>query len=80
MITGAIDMTTMKVVCAWCGADLGEKDGKGEDGISHGMCDKCFAKVRSRKAKCQPCGEESTGRSAPAQRRRLLKVSRLRES
>jgi len=80
VITGSIDMTTMKVVCAWCGADLGEKDGKGEDGISHGMCDKCFAKVRSRKAKGQPYDEESTGRSAPAQRRRLFKVSRLRES
>ena len=35
-------MTKLKVVCAWCGADMGEKDGEGQEGISHGMCDKCY--------------------------------------
>ena len=35
----------MKVVCAWCGKGIGEKDGKGEEGVSHGMCEECFAKM-----------------------------------
>ena len=32
----------LNIVCAWCGKELGEKDGKGETGTSHGMCDDCF--------------------------------------
>jgi len=51
-------MTTLKVICAWCGAPLGEKDGQGEVGISHGMCQKCFAKVRSQRAKVGPLEEK----------------------
>ena len=35
----------MKVVCAWCDKDMGEKDGKGVEGISHGICEECLAKV-----------------------------------
>jgi putative DNA primase/helicase len=35
-------MTTIKVVCCYCGADLGEKDGQGVEGISHGICDDCI--------------------------------------
>lgn len=33
----------MRVVCAGCGADLGEKpsDSLGEDAISHGICEPC---------------------------------------
>lgn len=26
--------TKLKVVCAWCGADMGEKDGQGQEGVS----------------------------------------------
>ncbi len=37
-------MTILKVVCAWCGKDLGEKDGQGTEGISHGICKDCLAK------------------------------------
>ena len=35
----------MKVVCAWCGKDMGEKDGKGQKGISHGLCNECLYKM-----------------------------------
>jgi len=38
-------MTVIKVVCAWCGKDMGEKDGQGQEGVSHGMCEECGAKV-----------------------------------
>jgi len=33
----------IKIVCAWCGLDMGEKDGEGQAGISHGMCPECLA-------------------------------------
>ena len=35
----------MKIVCAWCGKDMGEKDGKGIEGISHSICPKCLVKL-----------------------------------
>ncbi len=38
----------MKIVCAWCGKDIGEKDGKGEKGVSHGMCEECLAKMEAK--------------------------------
>ena len=50
-------MTILKVVCAWCGADMGEKDGEGEKGLSHGMCDKCYAKERLADFLLQQCEE-----------------------
>ena len=34
----------MKVICAWCGKDMGEKDGKGVEGVSHGICEDCVNK------------------------------------
>lgn len=34
----------MKIVCAWCGKKMGEKDGKGVEGVSHTLCEECFAK------------------------------------
>jgi len=34
----------MKVVCAWCGKELGFKEGNG--GISHGICETCKEKVK----------------------------------
>ena len=30
------------IVCAWCGKKLGEKDGQGVEGTSHGICDSCL--------------------------------------
>jgi len=35
----------VKTVCAWCNKETGEKDGKGIKGISHGMCEECFARL-----------------------------------
>ena len=40
-------MTVIKVVCAWCGKDMGEKDGQGKEGISHGLCEECRAEMAS---------------------------------
>lgn len=34
-------MTKLKIVCAWCGADLGEKDGQGVEGVTGSICQKC---------------------------------------
>ncbi len=34
-----------KVKCAWCGADLGEKEGV--EGISHGICPSCAARLQA---------------------------------
>jgi hypothetical protein len=33
----------IQVVCAWCQKLMGEKPGDG--GVSHGICEGCFAKV-----------------------------------
>lgn len=32
----------MKVICMDCRKDLGEKDGHGVEGVSHGLCDECY--------------------------------------
>ena len=37
----------MKIVCAWCGEEMGEKDGEGIDGVSHSICESCLSKVES---------------------------------
>lgn len=31
----------MHVICAWCKADMGEKEG---EGVSHGICQECYDK------------------------------------
>ena len=36
----------MKIVCAWCGKDIGKKDGKGKEGVTHGLCQECFDKMK----------------------------------
>ena len=35
----------MKIVCAWCGKCMGERDGEGIEGVSHGMCEACLNKM-----------------------------------
>ena len=35
----------MKIVCAWCGKDIGEQDSEGIDGVSHGVCEECLEKM-----------------------------------
>ena len=43
----------IKIVCAWCGKDLGEKEGtvEGWEGpglpVSHTCCEDCFKKLRA---------------------------------
>ena len=37
----------MKIVCAWCGKDMGEKDGEGIEGTSHSICQNCLDKLLS---------------------------------
>lgn len=34
-------MSIIKHVCAWCNMNLGETDGEGQEGTSHGICDNC---------------------------------------
>ena len=35
----------MKIVCAWCEKDMGEKEGEGIEGISHSVCEECADKL-----------------------------------
>ena len=37
--------TILTMTCAWCSKDMGEKDGKGVSGVSHGMCPSCYKKL-----------------------------------
>ena len=37
--------TVLLVKCAWCQKPMGEKDGKGVSGVSHGMCEACYDKL-----------------------------------
>jgi len=37
--------TVITVQCAWCGKGMGEKDGKGVSGTSHGMCRGCYDRL-----------------------------------
>lgn len=32
----------MKVVCAWCGKDMGEKEPFDDESTTHGMCPECY--------------------------------------
>jgi hypothetical protein len=45
--------TTLFIKCSWCQKDLGEKEGQGVSGTSHGICSACFdkeiAKLEKRK-------------------------------
>jgi len=35
-------VSRIKIVCAWCEKDMGEKDGGGVEGVSHGICEECL--------------------------------------
>lgn len=37
----------MKIVCAWCGRNMGEKDGAGVEGVSHSICEECLQKLEA---------------------------------
>lgn len=34
----------MKIICAWCQADLGEKPPLADSSVTHGMCANCEKK------------------------------------
>jgi DNA-directed RNA polymerase subunit RPC12/RpoP len=34
----------MKIECAWCGKDLGEKEPLKDQATTHVICEKCFRK------------------------------------
>lgn len=36
--------TTINIVCAWCGREMGTKPGEGIEGTSHGICEDCARK------------------------------------
>jgi len=50
-----------KVICAWCGASLGDKEGKTE--MSQGICESCYQKelekLKKKKLEEIPGKEES---------------------
>ena len=31
----------IKIICAWCGKDLGTKEGETESPVSHSICEEC---------------------------------------
>jgi len=35
----------MKIVCSWCGKDMGEKPPYEDKGITHTICPECYEKV-----------------------------------
>ena len=35
----------MNIVCAWCGKSIGNKDGEGINGVSHGVCETCYERL-----------------------------------
>ena len=47
-IGAAFGITPILMVCSWCGAISGAKDGEGTTGVSHGICPTCADKERER--------------------------------
>ncbi len=41
----------MKVVCAWCGKDMGEKPPYKDKGVTHTICPECRQKLEQKKRK-----------------------------
>lgn len=35
--------TVLQIKCMWCGVEMGEKDGKGQSGVTSSICPKCWA-------------------------------------
>ncbi len=52
----------MKIVCAWCGKDMGEKNGKGVEGISHSICQECLARLTAKVESKSSTGSEQDGK------------------
>ena len=64
-----MSVATIKVVCAWCYSYMGEKDGRGVEGISHSLCPDCmadFRKLRRNGPKLELVRREEEQGAAPA--------------
>ena len=49
----------MKIVCAWCGKDMGEKEARGAEGVTHSICKECLAKLMTKvESKSSTVGEQ----------------------
>ena len=35
-------------MCAWCDKEMGEIDGGGVEGVSHGICKECLEKLEAK--------------------------------
>lgn len=63
------EITNGKVVCAWCGKELGEKElAEGKDAVTHGICAECEEKMLK--------GEKKNSGSAAPEARRQNGVTR----
>lgn len=55
--------TKLQIYCAWCGKCMGTKDGKGVEGVTHGICDECKENVMEAAEKAKEpkdgCGNNS---------------------
>jgi len=52
----------MKIACAWCGKDMGGKDSKSKEGVSHSICKECLAKMQAKKS-ITPRGEDEPAKA-----------------
>jgi hypothetical protein len=48
-------MTELRIVCCWCGKDMGTKDGKGQTGTTHSICNDCFKEVKDEGQNIDAC-------------------------
>jgi len=51
----------MKIVCVWCSKEMGEKDGKGVEEVSHSICQECLAKLMAKVESTSTTGGEQDG-------------------
>lgn len=58
----------MKAVCAWCGADLGERPGRAET-VTHGICRPCAAKELAKIGLILVRDDQGVARLQPAKAR-----------
>jgi hypothetical protein len=61
--------TVLKMECMYCGAPMGEKDSQGVEGVSHGICRKCWA----RDFPDEPYPEDDTVRMCPFRSEPVIK-------
>ena len=49
----------MKIVCAWCGKDMGENEARGVEGVTNRICKECLAKLMTKvESKSSTVGEQ----------------------